>query len=38
MKDNKKLKKGSRERSQYPDQEFKEYLNQLSSPNYQGGS
>jgi len=25
-------------KSQYPDQEFKEYLNQLSSPNYQGGS
>jgi len=24
--------------SQYPDPEFKEYLNQLSSPNYQGGS
>lgn len=24
--------------SQYPDSEFKEYLNQLSSPNYQGGS
>jgi hypothetical protein len=38
MKDNKKLKKGSRERSQYPDQEFKEYLRQLSGPNYQGGS
>lgn len=24
--------------SQYPDPEFKEYLNQLASPNYQGGS
>lgn len=25
-------------KSQYPDPEFKEYVNQLSSPNYQGGS
>ena len=25
-------------KSQYPDQEFKDYLNQLGSPNYQGGS
>ena len=25
-------------KSQYPDPEFKEYLNQLSNPNYQGGS
>lgn len=25
-------------KSQYPDQEFKDYLNQLASPNYQGGS
>ena len=24
--------------SQYPDKEFKEYLNQLSSPHYRGGS
>lgn len=24
--------------SKYPDQEFKKYLNQLASPNYQGGS
>jgi hypothetical protein len=30
---NKKVNK-----SQYPDSEFKEYLNQLASPNYQGGS
>jgi predicted XRE-type DNA-binding protein len=26
------------QKSQYPDKEFKEYLNQLSSPNYHGGS
>jgi hypothetical protein len=25
-------------KSQYPDPQFKEYLNQLSSPHYQGGS
>ena len=25
-------------KSHYPDEEFKEYLNQLASPNYQGGS
>ena len=31
-------KNKSTNQSQYPDSEFKEYLNQLSSPNYQGGS
>ena len=30
--------KNNQERSQYADKEFKEYLNQLSSRNYQGGS
>ncbi|RHZ37283.1 hypothetical protein [endosymbiont GvMRE of Glomus versiforme] len=28
----------NKSQSQYPDLEFKEYLNQLASPNYQGGS
>jgi hypothetical protein len=28
----------NKSQSQYPDPEFKEYLNQLSNPNYQGGS
>jgi hypothetical protein len=37
MKNNKKVEKNSKQ-SQYPDPQFKEYLNQLSSPNYQGGS
>jgi predicted XRE-type DNA-binding protein len=32
------MKKTKPNQSQYPDSEFKEYLNQLSSPNYQGGS
>lgn len=32
------VKKNKSTKSQYPDPEFKEYLNQLSSPNYQGGS
>jgi hypothetical protein len=31
-------KKITKLQSQYPDPEFAEYLNQLSSPNYQGGS
>lgn len=30
--------KNNKERSQYADQEFKEYLNQLGSRNYKGGS
>ena len=30
--------KTSLSESQYPDPEFKEYLNQLASSNYQGGS
>ena len=34
---NRKVEKVPKQ-SQYPDPEFKEYLNQLSSPNYQGGS
>jgi hypothetical protein len=34
MKSNKKVNN----KSQYPDPEFKEYLNQLASPDYQGGS
>jgi len=34
---NKKVVKTSNQ-SQYPDKEFKEYLNQLSSPHYRGGS
>src|SRR5580765_7119918 len=37
MTENKKVGKTTKQ-SQYPDQEFKEYVNQLSSPNYQGGS
>lgn len=37
MKSNKKVEKTPKQ-SQYPDKEFKEYLNQLSSPKYQGGS
>jgi predicted XRE-type DNA-binding protein len=37
MKSSKKVVKTPKQ-SQYPDPEFKEYLNQLSSPNYQGGS
>ena len=32
------IRKKTPKQSQYPDKEFKEYLNQLSSPNYQGGS
>ena len=28
----------NKSQSQYPDPEFKDYLNQLSNPNYQGGS
>jgi len=35
---NKKLQEKIKQKSQYPDKEFKEYLSQLSSPNYQGGS
>lgn len=31
-------KKETTSQSQYPNPEFKEYLNQLASPNYQGGS
>ena len=31
-------KKTDDKKTQYPDPEFKEYLNQLSNPNYQGGS
>lgn len=30
--------KKNQNKSQYPDPEFKDYLNQLASPNYQGGS
>ena len=37
MKNTKKVEKNPKQ-SQYPDKEFKEYLNQLSSPKYQGGS
>lgn len=37
MKNNRKVEKTPKQ-SQYPDKEFKEHLNQLSSPNYQGGS
>jgi hypothetical protein len=32
------IKKNTKTKSQYPDPQFKEYLNQLASPNYQGGS
>lgn len=35
---NKKFQEKTNQKSQYPDKEFKEYLNQLSSPKYQGGS
>ena len=38
MKGKNSLKEKVSKKSQYPDKEFKEYLNQLSSPNYQGGS
>lgn len=34
----KKKKYQEKKQSQYPDPEFKEYLNHLSSRNYQGGS
>jgi hypothetical protein len=37
-KDMKNSSKKVSNKSQYPDLEFKEYLNQLASPNYQGGS
>ena len=32
------MKKKVSKQSQYPDPQFKEYLNQLASPHYQGGS
>ena len=38
MKGKNSLKEKVSRKSQYPDKEFKEYLNQLSSPHYQGGS
>ena len=38
MKEKSSLKRKVNQKKQYSDKEFKEYLNQLSSPNYQGGS
>ena len=38
MGDGKEVSRKSTNKGQYPDQKFKEYVNQLASPNYQGGS
>jgi len=38
LRKNKKHQEKTNQKSQYPNKEFKEYLDQLSSPKYQGGS